>query len=241
MHLDEERLQRLAHGQLEPHERAMALEHIEACGDCRRLLEAARREDEEVAALLGALDSPGPAVDARSIAARARGVGNGSYWRWAASIALAVGIAGAAYAWPGSPLPRWVSRALAWVGVGEPGRGPAPSGAERDESSSGIAVAPGDDFLILFTNPDGIVRVTLVESGEVVVRASVAATAFTSEANRIVIDNRATSATFEIQIPQAAPRVEIRAGDRTIFLKEGSRTLPDVPSDSLLRLTPSGP
>lgn len=228
MHLDEERIERLAHDQLSGSERAAALEHIAACGDCRRLFDAARRESGEVAAMLGLLDSPAPAIDARSIAAKAQAVRRGGYWRWAAGVALAVGIAGVAYAWPGSPFRDWLHRAFDGARVGARGLKPAPPMAGLDESSAGIAVIPGDDFLIRFTDSVGFVRVMLVEGEEIAVRASVAATVFTSDENRILIDNRVTSSTFEIQIPRTAPRVEIRTADRRIFLKEGSRTTPPI-------------
>ena len=43
---------------------------------------------------------------------------------------------------------------------------------------------------------------------------------FTSDINRLVIDNQPTSAIFEIAIPRSAPRVEIEVHGRRVFLKD---------------------
>jgi hypothetical protein len=50
--------------------------------------------------------------------------------------------------------------------------------------------------------------------------------------DQLVIDNRGSSASFEIQIPRAAPWVEVQvAGDR-IFLKAGPQITTDQPVES---------
>jgi hypothetical protein len=59
-----------------------------------------------------------------------------------------------------------------------------------------------------------------------------------------MIDNRGSSASFEIHIPRAAPSVEIRVDENRIFLKDGDRITPVAPIGShgpyLLPLTLSG-
>ncbi len=186
------------------------------------------RDEDEIYALLRHLDHPPPRVTATMIAARVRRGGFDGR-RWAAGILLASTLAGAAYAAPGSPVRGWISAAVERVaGRDEPPRAPLAPAEEppgSQSSASGIAVAPGRELLILFTSPQpaGQARVTLTDASEVIVRASSGGASFTSEIDRLVIDNRGSSSDFEIQIPRAAGRVEIRvAGDR-IFLKSGPR------------------
>ncbi len=246
MHLDEEQVQRLLHGELARPVETSAREHLAGCADCRARVTEAEREEDEVFALLRHVDHPPPRVDAQALAVRARARDFG-WGRWAAGLLLALGLAGAAYAAPGSPLRAWLQAVVEWMG-GRPDRSrlaPAPAQA-RDSSIAGVAVTPGRDFLILFTSPQagGQAQVSLTDGAEIVVRAPIGAATFTSDVDRLVIDNGGSSATFEIQIPRAAPRVEIQvAGDR-ILLKVGSRVMTEQSTERegqyLLPLTPSG-
>lgn len=185
--------------------------------------EREEQEDREVFALLRHLDHPPPQIDAHAVAALARRR-RVSPVRWAAVIALAVGVAGAAYAIPGSPLPAWVKAAADWM-TGGPGGTPVAPPRVLEPEISGIAVAPGQALVILFTSAqdEGRVRVSLTDGAEVRVRAPIGAATFTSDVDRLVINNQDPSATFEIEIPRAAPRVEIRVVGTPIYLKEGSR------------------
>jgi hypothetical protein len=65
--------------------------------------------------------------------------------------------------------------------------------------------------------------VWLTDSAQVVVRAPGGAATFSSDADRLVIDNRGGTGTFEIQIPRTAPRVEILVDQIRRFLKEADR------------------
>ena len=91
---------------------------------------------------------------------------------------------------------------------------------------AGLAVPPADPLTILFDSAQSgsQVRISLGEWSEVRVRAPSDAATFGSEAGRLrILANRDSTATFEIEIPREAPRVEIRAAGRQIFLKEGTR------------------
>ena len=231
MHLDEERLQRLLHDELPAGERGAALEHATQCAECRGRLEAARAEDAEVSALLRALDAPVPAATAGSIAVRAKAASGRARLRWAAGFLLALGVAGVAYAVPGSPIGRWIDGLLGRPGppsrsqetTTEPRGTPAPA--------SGIALPPGDRLRIDFVRlpHGGSARVSLVEGSDVAVRAPAGTATFTLEPGRIVIESLASApVAFEIDIPRAAPHVEIRTGSNRILLKEGSRIVPEA-------------
>lgn len=245
MHLDEELRERLLHGEL-PHDlEASARAHLAACPDCRRALDDSEREQETVHALLRTLDDPFPAIDLESVLARARPGSTGALSpaafrlsrsrrrtaplvRWAAGIALAILAAGVAYAWPGSPVPTWLT--LARTRLISPGERsgavevpPPPIAAEPPEA--GVAVTPGRAFVIRFASPQaqGEIRVMLVEGGQVVVRAPAGAARYSSDPAHLGIDNRGSRYSFEIRIPQSAPRVEIFVGGERVLLKEGSR------------------
>jgi len=262
MHLDEEQIQRLLHGELSRPAETAAREHLAGCADCRRRVADAEREEAAVHALLRAVDDPAPQLDVEAVAAaaqapvssrhrperrlRRRALGHREpSLRWAAGFLLAAIVVGAAYAVPGSPLPDWVSAVRGWMGGG-PGATPSTPGPAQapDERVAGIAVAPGDELLILFLSPqvEGQVDVALTDDAEVGVRAPIGAATFTSDVERLVIDNRGSSASFEVRIPRAAPRVEIRVVGRRIFLKEGARVMAGESQARglyLLPLTPS--
>jgi anti-sigma factor RsiW len=215
MHLDIERLQRFLDGELSAPEQGVVREHLAQCAACRGRVAEARQADAELQAQLRQLDHEPPRITAAQVVARAMGRGPRiRRFRWAAGIVLALGIAGAAYAAPGSPLRGWVRAALTWVGAGRVEQAPA-----------GIAVAPGAGLVITFTSAQtaGLVRVSLTDGAEVVVRAPRGAGTFTSDVERLVIHNSGPAATFDIEIPRAAPRVEIQVQGARLFLKEGSR------------------
>ena len=253
MHLDEEQVQRLLDGELEPQAEATVREHLAGCAECRERVARSQLEDQEVQALLRHLDHPLPRLDAQRIAWKARARDT----RWvqlAAGIALALGFGAASYAIPGSPVPAWVEAAVKWVGVRSgrshskpvPSRAPEPLPAWAPDSTvAGIAVAPGRDLAISFTSTRGQARVSLGDGAEVVVRAPAGAAVFASHVDRLVIDNAASTTTFDIEIPRAAPRIEILVNNERVFLKEGSRITTREPVESggsyLLPLTSSRP
>ena len=234
MHLDEEQVQRLLHGELPRPAEALAREHVEACADCRARLGVAARQEAEVDTLLRHLDHPPPRIDARMVVLRARRQRH-RWGRWAAGIVLALGIASVAYAFPGSPLREWIRGFAERVGGASPGSRAADAPTPpRDATMGGIAVVPGRQLVILFTTaqPDAQALVSLTGGAEVVVRAHVAAATYTSDVDRLVIDNAPSRATFEIEIPRSAPRVEIWVKGDRIFVKDGLRVTGDTLLDA---------
>jgi hypothetical protein len=241
MHLDEEQLQRLLHGESASATERSMREHLSTCTDCRTRLSDAQRDETEIHALLRLVDHPPPVVGAEAVAASAR-AHDGGWGRWAAGLLLALTAAGAAYAAPGSPLRGWTRAALELV---RDDREPEPPQAPATAPEmAGLAIAPGDTLTILFKSaqPQARARVSLGEGAEVRVRAPSGAATFGSDAERLVIDNRDSIATFEIEIPRDAPRVEIRVAGTRIFLKDGSRVMAQGAGDGrepyLLPLSP---
>ena len=73
MHLDEDRLQRLADGELDRSADPAVDRHLDGCPACRERLEAARRDDDAVRELLYAVDHTLPPVTAcASVSVRTR-------------------------------------------------------------------------------------------------------------------------------------------------------------------------
>ena len=234
MHVDEERIQRLLHGELVPTDEAEVRAHLADCGECAGRLAAMRRDEERVDSLLHELDRPAPRLDVGAIARRAE-ARSPRIPRWAAGIVLVLGLAGAAYALPGSPLPRLVDAVLEWTrGRQDPLSPDTGSHPPPPPSFAGIAVPPGERFRILFQTPNarGEMLVRLTAGTEVEIRAPRGAATFTAGENQLVVDGRGLPTTYEIEIPLAAPRVEIVVGEDRVFLKEGPRVTTALPPGS---------
>jgi hypothetical protein len=224
MHLDEEQVQRLLHGELGPSAEALARSHLGGCSECRFRLGQAEREEEWVFDRLRGLDHIRPPVSVESVLAL-RGRRVPAWGRLAAGIFLALTVAGVAYALPGSPLPRVIDHLIQLARPApKPTTKTTPLPASSD-SQAGIAIAPGSRLTIVF--PEGrsedTVVVSLTDDTDVLVRAPGGGATFTSDADRLSIGHRGPPARFEILIPRGAPLVEVRAGSRRILFKEGSR------------------
>jgi hypothetical protein len=232
MHLDEEQIQRLLHGELTPANATSAREHLAACFDCSSRLAAAEREESWVLDKLRRLDRPPPRVEAAAVMTGRRR--HPVTWnRWAAGVVLALALAGAAYALPGSPLRRLVHQIAALMGEA-PRTDTRTPREPTDTAARGIGVTPGDRFTIVFSTeqPGGVAVVSLTDRADIAVRAIGGAATFTSDVDRLSIDNVGSSARFQIEIPRRAPFVEIRVGRHRVFSKEGLRVITGARRDS---------
>jgi len=169
------------------------------------------------------LDHPPPAVTADEIAAQSREAGNRIRLRWAAGFVLAAVLAGTAVAMPGSPVRGWISSVTARLRAN-----PAPKAvdfAPPPEELAGIAIVPGTALVIEFTSLQqaGQARVIFSEGDQVQVTAPSGAARFSSDPERLVIDNQNSSADFEIALPRATPRIVIRVAGVRVLLKQGDR------------------
>lgn len=236
MHVDDEQMQRRLHAELDATTLRAVDEHLAACTLCRERASAAGRGEDRVMQLLEALDGEQSRVEARQLIARAR-TRDHAWIRRAASFLLAVGIAGTAYAAPGSPLPRWVASFIERVAeeppVVSPVAVPEPIRAQ-DSAASGIAMRPDGALVVLFaaTQASGRARVSLVNASEVTARSFGTSVPFRADIGRIVVENGGSSADFEILIPRDAPRVEIRVGSARVYLKDGDRITSNAFPDS---------
>ena len=107
MHLDEEQLGRVAHGEVSATEQSMVAIHLDECVACHASLDAVRHADTFVRDVLCVLDAPVPDTSIAMTVARART--RPSHWLTrAASVLLVLGVGGAAWAAPGSPVREWL-------------------------------------------------------------------------------------------------------------------------------------
>jgi hypothetical protein len=113
------------------------------------------------------------------------------------------------------------------------GRAPAPSApsgsAPPETGTAGIAVTPGADLLVRVDSPPGSgghLEVRWVDGSTVSVRVEAGAATFTTGADLLVVEVLDPGATVVFDMPRDAPRVEMRIGDRRVFLQEGSRVIP---------------
>lgn len=240
MHLDDEQLQRLLHGELGGGE-AATRDHLKACTECHHRVTEAELEESWVFDRLHQLDHATPKVSAQTVS-RSPG-GAPSRQRLAAGILLALAVAGAAYAAPGSPLPRVVGRIIHSVNGASRRQAPIPA---HGTAETGIVVGAGDRLTIVFpaVHKGSEATVSLIEGKDVVVRALDGAV-FTSHFDRLLIDSARPGSRFEIQIPRTAPLVEIRVAGRRLFLKQLSRIVtaarPDGKGNYRLLLSGSEP
>jgi anti-sigma factor RsiW len=228
MHLDDERIQRLLHGELEPAGERLARQHLAACGDCRTLVDEARGEEHRIFGLLRKVDHPIPETDPRVMLAA--GPRPRPRWeRWAAGLLLVAAAGGAAYAAPGSPLPGVVGRLVTILAPTryQPGAGPTASGTAA--SGAGIAVTPGDRLTIRFlAESDGaFATLSLTDGHEILVRAVEGAATFSSDVERLSVRSPGP-VRFEILIPRSAPWVEVLAGDTRVFRKRAAEVVSEA-------------
>jgi hypothetical protein len=184
------------------------------------------RADMRVFSLLRSLDHPVPsALSLEATLARARGKFPGRI-RWAAGVLLAIGVAGVAYAAPGSPLPRWMAALRTTVSPRPSEPAPViPVPEPAGPAVAGIAVDPGRTLTIAFESPwpEGIAVVSLIDGGEVLVRAPSGLAAFASAPGRVSVRGRPAPGRFDIDVPRSAPRVEILVAGEQVLLVEASQ------------------
>lgn len=240
MHLDEEQIERLKDGELAPASAAVARAHLAQCADCRQRLEQAEREEQQLVARLARLDHPAPALDPEVVISGIRRPA--PVLRWAAMVLLGLGIAGAAYAIPGSPLPGWLHRILA----GGEAHPPAPVAPDTTTGvdPAGIALDAGAPLVIEFPVPvpQGTAEVVLVEQPTVELRAPQGSATFSVASGRVVVQSASPGLRVGIAVPYAARRVEIRVAGRQLLLAEAgvvtTRSAPAGPGRYLLQLEP---
>ncbi len=246
MHVKEVQVQQMLHGELDATTHAALSQHVAECATCAAQIDAATREEAWLLATLREADHPPPQIALDVLVRRARQHPAPRQWHWqrrAAAVILGLAAATAAYALPGSPLPRWARGAARWIGSTVSGRDatspsvvtPQPQPPEPRAAAAepeGIALLPGEQFAIRFsgTQARGIATLTLTGDPRVIVRAVHGHATFTAAGDHLTIDNRGSGADYAIEIPRLAPSVEVYVGARRVVTVRGGRvtTAPGV-------------
>jgi hypothetical protein len=223
MHLEAGDIQRALHGELPPDEAAALKRHLDACSECAAAFADAVREEAQVYDALTALDHRAPAISASAVVGAPGSVArrplvHATWMRWAAALVLGLGLAGVAYAAPGSPLREWIE-GLTEGGASSPGP-PTPDPAEAS-GGGGVGVAPGDLLLVELSGVErgAAVRVRFTDLSELQAGGGSGRATFTLEPDRLLVGTLGTD-TIELEIPRTAPRVEVRTGGRVIAVAE---------------------
>jgi hypothetical protein len=235
MHFSDEQIQRWLHDELDASTRDALTRHLTGCSQCARTLEEADREEKAIFDLLQHVDHATPVVDVDSLVAPSPRGALAMWGRRAAIVVATAALAGAAYAFPGSPLPAWLSQAAGWItGRTAPVEDSPPSGVPV---TSGISVPMNERFSIQFTTAQAqsSVMVAVIDGPNVVVRVNGGTATFTTETDRLTIENARSTADYEIDVPRNAPWVEIHVGSQRVMLKDGDQFVTDAPIDSVGR------
>lgn len=225
MHASEEVLQRLVDGELSEKERTAWEMHLGSCPECRNEYHQLQQLSANVDSLLTSASGPSRRVRFSDIVQTAAIRRQGRMRRNVAGILLAFGLAGAAYAMPGSPLPA-LFRSVGDLFKG--GGSPAPLESDSPSPSpspSGISVHPGESFSIVFEPTEAGGEATLVWSAgaEVAVTTDPGAAQFSSAPGILTIRIRRADASVRIEIPTAARQLTVLSEERVLFqAEEGS-------------------
>ena len=225
-HVDNDAVQRVLHGELDPTAQDRTRAHLVACDECRARVADAQRDENEILQLLHQLDQPVRAVSVAQVRLPARGRST-SVRRIAALLALSAGALAAAYVAPGSPLRRGAPSSVPLAPAD------ATPTAAGTPSEVGLAVDAGATLSLLFAAPQqrGTAIVSLVDGTALEVRTLEGAARFTVDNHRVLIDNRGSSADFHIRIGRSAPRVDVRIGGRLVLSKKGGQIESSVAVD----------
>ncbi|HEY9014324.1 MAG TPA: hypothetical protein VIM84_04620, partial [Gemmatimonadales bacterium] len=176
---------------------------------------------------------------------RARAVRPVRPWvRIAAGIALVLAAAGVAYAAPGSPLPRILSRLVTMVSTRPETRAPGPR--QSDATPSGISVPLRERLTVVVDAKSGDTAVVSLSPGtEVMLRVTGGEAAFSAEAERLLVTHEGGPARIELLVPKTARSVALTVAGRRLWLKTGARIQspvePDTAGNYVLPLTSARP
>lgn len=241
MHWSDPDLQGFLDGELSEAEAHAVATHLAACRECAEGLR--RLEGEHLAAreLLSQLDHPAPVLAPERLMLNSARRSDARRMLLAAGMAALVlgGVAVAAV--PDSPLHRYVSRLLSGGGAKEVQQPSEPRKAEQqppvqstERRPSGIAFVPGDELVITFKEPQaqGRIRVELHEDPMVRIHAVDGMVSYALAEATASIDNRGSTASYDLSIPRGLREARIRVAKHTVFVKEGPRIIvPTAPDE----------
>ena len=185
------------------------------------------RYDARTARELEAIDHavPTPDVDAIISLGRARiHARRQKRYAMAAAAAVLFTAASAAALLPGARVRAWLRGAEA-VPTQSVARPPQPRGREQAAVPAGVAFVPREEVEIRFraTQPSGVVRVVLSDSGRVRVTHSGGLASYFLTSRGVSIDNGGSSASYEVVMPSSVAKGSVLVAGRTAMTIEAGR------------------
>lgn len=230
-------LRALLDGELPELEHRQVLQHMVECGGCTERLATIRQASQATGALLELLAPPEPALALADVPRRARQARIRRSGLIAAAVTVLV--AATAGATVGRPYVQAVAARI-WAAIHP--RTSTPKLRDRPPGDyAGVAVVPGLVAEIAFdtVQQNGALRVRLADSVELSIRSDAPVT-YHVRPEGIDVNNRGSSASFDVSIPRAAPYVRIRIAGRVVLEKAGSRivgrTAPDSAGEYVLSM-----
>lgn len=231
MHLDDESIERLLHGELDPDREVTARSHLATCPPCEARLKESRAMESRVFGLIGQLDHEAPEIDWEAVlrfpTPRPK---TGS--RIAASIAFLLLTGGILYALPESPVRGWIDHLLGRDAL----ESPAPregTGSKKEAAVSGLTVRPAGAFEVVFeaSQASGTVRVKLVRTPDLEIRVLGTPVQLESGPDRLTVSNARSRSSYEILVPESASSIRVRVEGEDVFVMRGEEVqaseLPD--------------
>ena len=216
MHLDEETLERILHGELDAERDAAAREHLSACPGCTAALEESRLRERRVFGLLETLDGEAPGLDWRVVEAYER---RGPRRLLVAASIACILAAGILYALPDSTLRNWIDALRRDAPAGE-----SPVAPDGSPSVSGLSIRPTAPFEIAFdgAQASGVVLVDLSDRPEVEIRVLGDPVDLESGPDQVAVANVGSRSSYAIRLPKAGPTITVRVGDSRVLVKSGA-------------------
>jgi anti-sigma factor RsiW len=218
LHLDDESLERLLHGELDPDREASARSHLATCPPCEARLKESRALESRLFGLLGNLDHEAPEIDWDAVLRfptprRKTGA------RIAASIAVLLLAGGILYALPESPVRGWIDRLLGEDALEAPAPGDR-FGSERGAVVSGLTVRPSGAFDVVFeaSQASGTIRLRLVRTPDLEIRVLGSPVELESGPDRLTVSNARSRSSYEILVPESASSVRVRVEGEDVFV-----------------------
>jgi hypothetical protein len=152
------------------------------------------------------------------------------------AIGALVTVAGATavLAMPGSPVTRWIRRAITREQAPRataPAPVPPPAVQAR---ASAISVVPGADFELEFESPQatGEIRLRFGPQPDLSVQAEDGDPQYAVQPRGLTVRNRGLVASYLVTVPIAVRRLRIRVGGATVLDRIGERMTPALTPDS---------
>ena len=190
------------------------------------------RHGDPIDAALRQLDHAPPPASAEALIRRAESRSRRPA-RYAAAVLAVLGLATAAFAFPGSPVARWARDAATRHRNGPAAVGNSAVAIPGDAVRSAIHMVAGTTLEISFEayQTAGQLRLSFVPDSEFSVQAINGDAQYSILPNGLTVQNRGSTASYVVQVPDETQHLSVRVAGHMVFTKAGTRLAPDLVPD----------